>query len=183
MITDREHRAVAETLSGASSIVVVDDLARGDSSDPGVRPRLDDPGMVIFTSGSTGTPKGVVLSHGPLVQNTHVFGSITRLTPDDRVTIAGAYGFTSTVLRVFGSALNGATGATFDFRRSPLHDLPTWVDDHRVSLLPLVPSVLRELCAHTTGPRMPSVRFLLMSGDTLYGSDILAASASPRPRS
>jgi acyl-coenzyme A synthetase/AMP-(fatty) acid ligase/thioesterase domain-containing protein/acyl carrier protein len=172
VVTDREHRPAAERVTDPSRIVVVDELPP-DDVDPRVDVPLDRPSFVFLTSGSTGTPKGVVHGQQGFLHTLDVFRAVCGLTAPDRVAISGTYSFAATALRVFGTALAGATCVAFDPVAVPVSALPDAIDEAGITVLTFVPSVFRALCAESAGSSMPSVRLVSLTGDVVFGNDVV----------
>ncbi len=175
----------AKTIAGETPLVVLDDVARAaDSSTDRPCDRTIDPAslaIVLFTSGSTGTPKGVMRDHDGLVRRSLVMAYSNRITTDDRVAVTGSFGFSGAYIRSLGAFFSAAT-ACVDLRSVGLRDFAAWVTAQQITVLPLVPSVLRSLVAAAPDARMSSVRLVTLIGETLYAHDVQRARPLFGPR-
>ncbi|WP_344224999.1 AMP-binding protein, partial [Paractinoplanes ferrugineus] len=133
----------------------------------GVRPevRADDPAYVIFTSGSTGRPKGVVVPHRGLV---NLFASHrARLMPGPVRRVAHVASFTfdgswEPLLWLFdGHPLHVFDDA--EYRDAGV--LVPLLREHRIDVLDVTPTYLRELIA--AGVLDAGLRVLLVGGEAI----------------
>ncbi|TWF95492.1 non-ribosomal peptide synthase/polyketide synthase [Saccharopolyspora dendranthemae] len=133
--------------------------------------RSDHPAYVMYTSGSTGTPKGVVVPHRGVVNQLAWMQEEYRLLPQDRVLQKASFGFDASVWELFWPLLNGAgmvmarQGGHWDPRY--LVDL---IEREQVTVIQLVPSVLRTLLEEAALERCTSLRAVLCLGEALPAS-------------
>ncbi|MFJ5552102.1 amino acid adenylation domain-containing protein [Streptomyces sp. NPDC093225] len=136
-------------------------------------PRADagplDIAYVIYTSGSTGTPKGVVVSHEGISNRIAWATGTHGLSPADRVLHKTAITFDAHVWEVFAPLVSGGTLvlAPAGAERDPAELLRT-VADRRVTVLQVVPSVLRLLAEETGWERCDALRLLFSAGEPLH---------------
>ena len=146
VLTHRSTATIAGAIAAGTPIVELDDVVReaAPAEDlPAVDPaRL---ALVLFTSGSTGTPKGVVRDHDTLVRHSLVVTYANDIGPDDRVAITGSFGFVGAYVRGLGAFFGGGTACPGHLRSEGLRDFAAWVAAQRITVLQLVPSVLRAL--------------------------------------
>ncbi|MFJ1867511.1 amino acid adenylation domain-containing protein [Streptomyces sp. NPDC088097] len=123
---------------------------------------------VIYTSGSTGTPKGVVISHEGISNRIAWATGTHGLSPADRVLHKTAVTFDAHVWEVFAPLVSGATLvlAPQGAERDPAALLET-VADQRVTVLQVVPSVLRLLVEEAGWERCGALRLLFSAGEPL----------------
>lgn len=128
----------------------------------------DDPAYVIFTSGSTGRPKGAMNSHRGIVNRLQWMQQEYQLTADDRVMQKTPYSFDVSVWEFYWPLMTGATivVARPDGHRDPEYLLQL-IEDDRVSVMHFVPSMLRLFLESVSGPRCPSLRQVICSGEAL----------------
>ncbi|MBQ0927082.1 non-ribosomal peptide synthase/polyketide synthase [Saccharopolyspora endophytica] len=133
--------------------------------------RSDHPAYVMYTSGSTGTPKGVVVPHRGVVNQLAWMQAEYRLVPQDRILQKASFGFDASVWELFWPLLNGAgvvlarQGGHWDPRY--LVDL---IEREQVTVVQLVPSVLRTLLEEAALERCTSLRTVLCLGEALPAS-------------
>jgi amino acid adenylation domain-containing protein/non-ribosomal peptide synthase protein (TIGR01720 family) len=111
-------------------------------------PMPQDPAYIIFTSGSTGKPKGVIVEHNNAVNVLTWFGDTYQLQPGTRVIQLANYTFDPSVEQIFSALLRGAT--LYIAPRELLTDktiFRSYVDQHQINIINLVPAVLKELLA------------------------------------
>lgn len=123
---------------------------------------------VLFTSGSTGRPKGVMVSHRAIVNHMYWSQSWYPLTPEDRVLQKTPYTFDASLCDLFTPLLHGAL---LVLARPGAHqDSPYLVEqvrEHSISVLQLVPSLLRLLLATPGIEHCQSLRMLFCGGEAL----------------
>ncbi|WP_433449947.1 amino acid adenylation domain-containing protein [Streptomyces sp. CA-142005] len=144
---------------------------------PAVHP--DNVAYAIFTSGSTGKPKAVAVTHAGIANRVgwtverHAFGAA------DRVLQKTTIGFDAAGWEIFAPLVSGGTVvlAPAGAERDPAALLRA-VADHGITVLQVVPSVLRLLVeqnpeggADTAGDwgGCGSLRLLFSAGETLHG--------------
>ncbi|WP_031099962.1 non-ribosomal peptide synthetase, partial [Streptomyces sp. NRRL S-15] len=138
---------------------------------PGVIPYPagpDDAVCLIYTSGSTGTPKGVVVTHGGL--RNRVLWSVERyaMTAADRLLQKTTIGFDASMWEFLSPLVSGGTVVTApaDAHRDP-SVMAAAMARHRVTLLQLVPSVLRLLVQEPALAHCTALRLVSSAGEPL----------------
>ncbi len=180
VLTPRVSLHAAEVIADGSRVAVLEEMLASPKAldEAGARNRSIDPGtlaLLLFTSGSTGTPKGVVRDHDTLVRHGLVVAYANAIGRDDRVGITGSFGFVGPYVRSLGALFGGATASIGQLRRDGLREFAAWVVDRDVTVLQLVPSVLRALTDVAPDARMPNVKLVTLGGETLYGQDVRRA--------
>ena len=137
---------------------------------------------VIYTSGSTGWPKGVMVGHRSLVNYVTWFNRRFAITSEDRVLVSSSPSFDAFGIELYpGLAAGGslvmvpASGSAADSRL-----LLAAAARGRVSLLAVVPAVLRLLVADPLLARCAAVRQVVCGGEQLTGE--VAAALTERLR-
>ena len=129
----------------------------------------DNLAYVIYTSGSTGTPKGVMVPHEALASHMAWMGRAFPLGPGDRVLQKTPFSFDASVWEVWAPLMAGATlvlappGAERDPAR-----LAGIVARERVTVLQVVPTLLRALLEVGGLERCASLRRLFCGGEALH---------------
>ncbi|HSF31104.1 MAG TPA: amino acid adenylation domain-containing protein [Candidatus Tectomicrobia bacterium] len=123
---------------------------------------------VIYTSGSTGAPKGVAVEHRAVCNNLLWMQRQFPLTPSDRVPLKYSISFDVSVWEIFAPLIAGARlvvappGAQRDM------DLfVRFLRDHEITVLDLVPSLLRALLEEPQFRSCVSLRRVTCGGEPL----------------
>ncbi|HEY3566981.1 MAG TPA: AMP-binding protein, partial [Thermoanaerobaculia bacterium] len=122
---------------------------------------------VLYTSGSTGRPKGVQIPHRGL---RNLVGWSLRaygIGPEDRYAQVASLGFDVSVWDIWTCLASGATLhlAAEEARLDPPR-LAAWMAGRGVTIS-FLPTPLAEALLADGGPRIPSMRWLLVGGDRL----------------
>ncbi|WP_328872036.1 amino acid adenylation domain-containing protein [Streptomyces sp. NBC_00287] len=125
---------------------------------------------VIHTSGSTGRPKGVQITHRGLAHRVTWALREQGLGPDDRVLHKTSIGFDAAGWELFAPLVCGGAVvlAPAGAERDPAALLRS-VADHRVTVLQVVPSVLRLLVETEGWGSCTELRLLCSAGEQLDG--------------
>ncbi|NTX35800.1 amino acid adenylation domain-containing protein, partial [Myxococcus sp. CA033] len=127
------------------------------------------PAYLIYTSGSSGQPKATLVSHQALANHMAWLLSAFPLLPGDRVLLKTPLSFDASVWEIWAPLLAGLplVLAPTDAHRDPAALLAS-VLRHRVSVLQLVPSLLRFLLDEEGLASAAShLRFLFCGGEAL----------------
>ncbi len=128
----------------------------------------DGAAYIIYTSGSTGRPKGVVVAHAA-IRNRVLWTVRTHgLGPDDRVLQKTTVGFDASLWEFLAPLVCGGTVvvAGDGVPRDPAAMVRA-VAGHRVTVLQLVPSVLRSLVQEPGLPECAALRLVFSAGEPL----------------
>jgi amino acid adenylation domain-containing protein len=166
-------RRWAAGLDRALPMVLLDEAEGEEEQDDGAGlaaapPLLDSPAYLIYTSGSTGRPKGVVISHRGIVNRLLWMQRLFPLAPGDRVLQKTPASFDASVWELLLPLLAGATvvmarpGGHRDSRY-----LVEEVARRRITVLQLVPSMLRALLAEPDLAPCAGLRRLFCGGEAL----------------
>ncbi|MCX4388039.1 amino acid adenylation domain-containing protein [Micromonospora peucetia] len=161
--------------AGDAPVVLVDTghdtgAGRGDGTGAVSLPATDPDAAayVMYTSGSTGRPKGVVVTHAGI--RNRVLWSVEqyRLTAADRVLQKTALGFDASMWEFLAPLVSGGTVvlAAPDAHRDPGAMLRA-VRAHDVTVLQLVPSVLRVLLHESDLSGCAALRLVCSAGEPL----------------
>ncbi|HEX6355316.1 amino acid adenylation domain-containing protein [Actinophytocola sp.] len=129
----------------------------------------DGAAYVIHTSGSTGTPKGVVVTHAGIANRVDWAVHGQGLTAADRVVQKTALTFDAAGWEIFAPLVCGGTVvlAPPGAEQDPAA-LVGAVAEHDVTVLQVVPSVLRALVAEDGWDRCAHLRLLTCAGEPLH---------------
>ncbi|HLX07384.1 MAG TPA: amino acid adenylation domain-containing protein, partial [Thermoanaerobaculia bacterium] len=150
-------------------------VGRAGGAGPASQP--DNLAYVIYTSGSTGRPKGTMNAHRGVVNRLLWAQQRFALQPGDRVLQKTPFTFDVSVWELFWPLLAGArlVMAAPGAHRDPAH-LARVIDEHGITTLHFVPSMLRAFLDHLEGSagageaggrRLPTLRRVLASGEEL----------------
>ncbi|MFJ1709068.1 amino acid adenylation domain-containing protein [Kitasatospora sp. NPDC088346] len=145
------------------------DLAARPDTDPGPGATADHLAYVIHTSGSTGRPKGVAVSHGGIRNRVAWTVRTHGLGPGDRVLQKTSLSFDAAGWEFFGPLSSGGTVvmAPPGVERDPAEMVRT-VARQRISVLQVVPSVLRLLVEESGWADCTAMRLVFSAGEPLH---------------
>jgi amino acid adenylation domain-containing protein len=129
---------------------------------------VENPVYMIYTSGSTGRPKGVVISHRAICNHLHWMQSRFTLTAVDRVLQQTAISFDPSVWELFAPLVTGARliVAQPEGHRDPGYLVET-IRREQVTVLQLVPSLLRQLLAEPGFASCESLKWICCGGEEM----------------
>ncbi|MCI0387267.1 MAG: non-ribosomal peptide synthetase, partial [Acidobacteria bacterium] len=128
----------------------------------------ENPAYVIYTSGSTGKPKGVVISHGAICNHMLWQREQLSVTEKDCVLQKTAFSFDASGTEFYLPLLAGArlVAAQPGGHRDSTYLVKTLVE-HQVTILQLVPSLLRVLLDEPEYEHCESLRCVICAGEAL----------------
>ncbi|HEX2573275.1 MAG TPA: amino acid adenylation domain-containing protein [Polyangia bacterium] len=131
------------------------------------RAAADDAAYVLFTSGSTGTPKGVVIPHRGITNHVLWMQSTFPLSEQDRVLHFTPATFDVSIWELLGPLAVGArlVIAPPDVQKDGAR-LAELLGAHDVTVLQIVPSLLRVLLAEPAFDRCP-LRLVFCGGEPM----------------
>ena len=167
-----QHRLLDVIPMVAPTFVCLDtargQLAHCDDENPVVTVNPNNLAYVIYTSGSTGTPKGVQTEHQAVCNHLLWMQSAFPLETSDRVLHKYSFNFDASVCEIFSPLLAGARlilsepSAHWDASR-----FVELLEEHQVTVLDLVPSMLEVLLAEPSFSACGSLRRVISGGETL----------------
>ena len=150
-------------------------LAESDSSLPFDLTDADDMCYIYFTSGSTGVPKAIAGRAASLLH--FIKWEIRRfdVTADWRTSQFATPTFDAFLRDIFVPLCAGATSCipeSSDVILDP-PELIRWIDENNITLIHCVPSIFRSLLREPLTPeQFGSLKYIIMAGEQLYGSEI-----------
>ncbi|MFD3531004.1 amino acid adenylation domain-containing protein [Streptomyces sp. NPDC058664] len=123
---------------------------------------------VIFTSGTTGEPKGVEIERAGLLNHLELMAHDLALTSDDVIAQTASQSFDISVWQMLVAVTRGAATVVGDDATSrDAEALLALVRERRVSVLQLVPGMIRALLDHAEEGDLASLRYLIATGEAL----------------
>jgi amino acid adenylation domain-containing protein len=162
----------------AQAVVLIEDVDM-DGSDASATENLasgvvaDNVAYMIYTSGSTGRPKGVVVSHRAIRNRLLWMQHKFPVEAADRVLQKTAYSFDASIWEIFVPLLAGAQVVIA--RPGGQQDsayLVNAVREHEVTVLQLVPSMLRVVLTEDAFADCVSLRRMFCGGEALMREDV-----------
>ncbi|HEY0364855.1 MAG TPA: amino acid adenylation domain-containing protein, partial [Pyrinomonadaceae bacterium] len=123
---------------------------------------------VIYTSGSTGAPKGVMVQQQGMIN--HLFAKIRdlNLTAGDVIAQTASQCFDISVWQFLAALLVGGRVNMFDEETTPdPAQLLAQVEHERITILEVVPSLLRALLDEVPRHDLSALRYLMTTGEAL----------------
>ena len=174
IVTETEHLALCQTIGGGGLTVL--DVA-GDPPAPApanlelaIHP--DDVAYIVYTSGSTGKPKGIAHTHRNVLHVCYIYTNRFHIAADDRLIQLHSYAFSSGLVDIFTTFLNGATACVWDFSKQGYSGLEAWLVRQGVTILSWFPSAYRNfLSLVSKDERFPALRIIALGGEPVRAED------------
>ena len=161
---------MAEQQPPAVPVLDVDTLdLQGTAGNPGLAISADAIARIGYTTGSTGMAKGILFTHRHLLHRSAVHANSVHLSAEDRYLRSGP----TDINTVLQGLICGACMLIYDFTAEGIHGLAGWLVQREVTIMRLVPSVLRRLVPDTPrADRFPALRVISLMGDTVHRQDV-----------
>ena len=170
VVTDAERADRLAALAGQDRPrIVLDDVAPDPGRVLGTRAGHDrERAYVIFTSGTTGEPKGVMVERAGLLNHLELMARDLDLTEDDVVAQTAGQSFDISIWQMLVGVTRGAVTVVSgdEVSRDP-DALLALVRTRRVSLLQLVPGMVRALLDRAGDDDLRHLRYLIATGEEL----------------
>ncbi|WP_292276919.1 AMP-binding protein [Mesorhizobium sp.] len=142
------------------------------SAPPLPSPSVDKAAIVLYTSGSTGRPKGIVNSERSLLRRVQQYVDACHINSEDvflpltgLATIAGCR-------EILTAILTGATLHLVELEATGLRGVRARMRDEGVTVIYLVPALLRTLMADAPEGTFRSLRVVRVGGEKVLWTDI-----------
>lgn len=177
LLHDGTHAELASTLSAGSHRMRAVALSELRGTFDGTPPLgWHAPLMLAFTSGTSGSPKGAIINHGALLNTVRGASDALGVGPDDRMPMLFPTSLAVAAYPMFIPLLNGGTLSTLDVRSVGLAPVADFLEDERITLAYMAPTVVRFLVDALTGRTFPDLRMIALGGE-LVDAEILAVTA------
>ena len=178
ILTDNSWCAVAVRVAGTeANVLEVERIAASGApvmAETALWPNA--PACIAYTSGSTGRPKGVLLTHRGLLHRHDLQAELLGLQQADRVANLWPTSTSAGLGNTLAPLCAGACVLPFDLRSRGLHSLTPWIAARKITGLSFACSLFRTwLAVLPDGCRLPSLRYVRLGGDPLYGVDVARA--------
>lgn len=164
------HASVRRVAEAGMRIVSPESLLTGDEpeTDPRVGYGPSNLAYVIYTSGSTGTPKGAMVHHAGLLNNVLSKIDVLGLTGEDIIGQTASQCFDISVWQFLTALACGACTRIVpdETMRDPAALLAA-IEADGISVLEIVPSLMRALLDWEPLPPLPALRWLIPTGEAL----------------
>ncbi len=170
VVHDKASREAAERVFPELPRLSLFEL-RGDAAWPDLP--ADHPAYIYFTSGSTGQPKGIVGRYESLSQYIHWEAELLGGTAGMQVSQLISPMFDA-FLRdsLLPLTVGGSCRVPGETTRQDAGRLARWISESGVQVVHTVPSVFRNVLAAGPDLRFPTLRHVLLSGESLLASDV-----------
>ena len=124
----------------------------------------------IYTSGSTGDPKGVLMSHRCIINRLHWMRLAYPVAAGEVFCQKTSLNFVDHVAEVFQPLTQGTPLVVIDAEAvRDIGLLIATLQQHKISRITLVPSLLNVLLEHDQVHALPDLRYVISSGEPLSG--------------
>ncbi|MDC8004732.1 amino acid adenylation domain-containing protein [Aureisphaera galaxeae] len=141
----------------------------------------DDANYIFFTSGSTGKPKAVLGKHQSLAHFISWVNNAFEITEKDNIGLVASFSFDASLHDIFAAFTNGCTlFVPSSETKEDIFKLQQWIKEEEITVLHMVPTLFRLISSsYVSKPescdlQFPSLRYMLLAGEKLYGKDVTA---------
>lgn len=168
-VAEGTARPLAESVAELKVLSTAEMLTADESeADPPVCYGPSNLAYVIYTSGSTGMPKGAMVHHAGLLNNVLSKINTLELTGDDVVAQTASHCFDISVWQFLTALACGAcTRIVSDETVRDPAALLAAVDAGGISILEIVPTLMRALVEWEPLPALSALRWLIPTGEAL----------------
>jgi amino acid adenylation domain-containing protein len=167
ILTNNRNLELARTItSGARRLLNIEEIDKPNCfENVGLYGAVTDNAILTYTSGSTGEPKGGVQSHGYALCFGSTYVNDLGTSCHDRFTLLHSVSFSSSLVHLFHSLLNGAALFPFNLKSEGIHCLANFLEKEQITLCHLPPTAFRAFAESLSDrPGLKQLRAILLSG-------------------
>ncbi len=128
---------------------------------------------ILYTSGSTGEPKGVMQTHRNLLHFIRSYSNSLGISEKDRMTILPSYGFSASLMDIYGGLLSGATVYPFAPTKEGIEKMSQWLSRERITVYHSVPTLFRSFLESLgENSSFPDLRVFDLGGEEVKKRDV-----------
>ncbi|USQ15251.1 amino acid adenylation domain-containing protein (plasmid) [Legionella lytica] len=143
------------------------------STQPLIKTQSSDLAYIIYTSGTTGTPKGVGIPHQAACNHMTWMKTAYDFKPDDRFLLKTPFSFDASVWEIFMPLIvGGLLVIAPDEAHTNPKELIDLIIQNQITIIQLVPSMLREITLTQGFGSCSSLRHLFCGGEALLPETI-----------
>ncbi len=176
MVSSPTYQQACETLQNSIpglSLIPLEHVTGKNEANPSVK---IDPAVIPyinFTSGTTGKPKLLIHENHGLLEQQQAKVNELGLVSSDRWAQLNPLSFGGGGFSFYGALSIGARICLYDVVNMGLQNFPEWLRGEGITLMNMPPPVFRNIFGNMPeGEKFPSVRLILLGGDTMISRDI-----------
>jgi amino acid adenylation domain-containing protein len=171
IVTDLRHGVRANALWLVPSLQI-ETLGTTCATNPALQHEVGDIAALTYTSGSTGRPKGVILTHEHLLHSFRIQTDEMKVSIDDRISLLHSLNFSTAYSNLLAALLNGAALFPLDMKAVGPCEFARWVVDHRITVLHLPPTSVRQFAESMPAKeQLQQLRLIRLSGAPITQRD------------
>jgi amino acid adenylation domain-containing protein len=129
---------------------------------------IDEVAFIFYTSGSSGQPKGVKITHGGILNDSHPDIALPSLTSEDCLLMTSPTGSIRLTGELFYPLFSGSKIVILEDKDSTnVHTLIEKIVDERVTVVFVVPTLLRSLLETDEIKKCESLKYVQSMGEKL----------------
>ena len=173
LTSDKFYKADIE---GIDYLVTTEVKSKGNGESSSTFLEEDDKKLayILFTSGSTGSPKGVQITRGDVAAFIDSMNHIgLDITSEDKCLQPFDLTFDFSVSSYVIPLVKGATIYTVPLKATKFTYIAELLEEHHLTVLQMVPSMIRNLLPYMDEVDVSSVRYNILCGEALTGKVIV----------